>query len=84
MSNFSNDLRAKEKQEEREKTARETLGKTFHDLGKTAFAVMVVGNAVTLFGISQNTTWQIVGSMSLGIAATAGFIYIGNKILKKK
>lgn len=84
MSNFSNNLRAKEKQEEREKTARETLGKTFHDLGKTAFAVMVVGNTATLFGMPQVSTWQIVGAMSLGIASTAGLIYIGNKIIKKK
>lgn len=44
MGNFANNQREQQKREERESTAREVLGKTFHDLGKTSFAVMVVGN----------------------------------------
>ncbi len=34
---------------ERNKTARECLGKFFYDLAKTCFLVMVAGNAVTIY-----------------------------------
>lgn len=62
MGNFANNQREQQKREERESTAREVLGKTFHDLGKTSFAVMVVGNMSPLFGLSEMSVWQTLSN----------------------
>lgn len=83
MGNFANNQREQQKREERESTAREVLGKTFHDLGKTSFAVMVVGNMMALFGAEGASLKQYAASV-LGVILTFWFIYLGNKIIKHK
>lgn len=83
MGNFANNQREQQKREERESTAREVLGKTFHDLGKTSFAVMVVGNMMVLFGAQGASIKQYAASV-LGVILTFWFIYLGNKIIKHK
>lgn len=83
MGNFANNQREQQKREERESTAREVLGKTFHDLGKTSFAVMVVGNMMVLFGAEDASIKQYAASV-LGVILTFWFIYLGNKIIKHK
>ena len=83
MGNFANNQREQQKREERESTAREVLGKTFHDLGKTSFAVMVVGNMMVLFGADGASIKQYAASV-LGVILTFWFIYLGNKIIKHK
>lgn len=83
MGNFANNQREQQKREERESTAREVLGKTFHDLGKTSFAVMVVGNMMVLFGAEGASIKQYAASV-LGVILTFWFIYLGNKIIKHK
>lgn len=84
MGNFANNQREQQKREERESTAREVLGKTFHDLGKTSFAVMMVGNMSPLFGLSEMSVWQTLSLITLGVGLSAWLIYLGNKIIKKK
>lgn len=83
MGYFANNQREQQKREERESTAREVLGKTFHDLGKTSFAVMVVGNMMVLFGAEGASLKQYAASV-LGVILTFWFIYLGNKIIKHK
>lgn len=83
MGNFASNQREQQKREERESTAREVLGKTFHDLGKTSFAVMVVGNMMVLFGAEGASLKQYAASV-LGVILTFWFIYLGNKIIKHK
>lgn len=83
MGNFANNQREQQKREERESTAREVLGKTFHDLGKTSFAVMVVGNMMVLFGAEGASLKQYAASV-LGVILTFWFTYLGNKIIKHK
>lgn len=83
MGNFANNQREQQKRKERESTAREVLGKTFHDLGKTSFAVMVVGNMMVLFGAEGASLKQYAASV-LGVILTFWFIYLGNKIIKHK
>jgi Na+-transporting NADH:ubiquinone oxidoreductase subunit NqrB len=83
MGNFANNQREQQKREERESTAREVLGKTFHDLGKTSFAVMVVGNMMVLLGAEGASLKQYAASV-LGVILTFWFIYLGNKIIKHK
>ena len=84
MGNFATGVKEKEKREERDKTARETLGKTFHDLGKTTFAVMVLGAMSTFFGITEIKVLPIASSIIFGIILSFGFIFFGNKIIKDK
>lgn len=83
MGNLANNQREQQKREERESTAREVLGKTFHDLGKTSFAVMVVGNMMVLFGAEGASLKQYATSV-LGVILTSWFIYLDNKIIKHK
>ena len=84
MGNFATGVKQKDKREERDKTARETLGKTFHDLGKTTFAVMVLGNMSSIFGVAETTPLKTFGSFALGITLSFIFIFSGNKIIKSK
>lgn len=83
MGNFANNQREQQKREERESTAREVLGKTLHDLGKTSFAVMVVGNMMVLFG-AEGASLKLYAASVLGVILTFWFIYLGNKIIKHK
>ena len=84
MGNFATGVKEKEKREERDKTARETLGKTFHDLGKTTFAVMVLGAMSTFFGVTDVKIFPNVISIIFGIALSSLLIYLGNRIIKNK
>lgn len=67
---------------EKIKTARETLGKFFYDLAKMTFGTTVLGQFITVFGITEVSISSIV-VLIFGSALTAGFAYMGNKILKK-
>lgn len=84
MGNFATGVKQKEKREERDKTARETLGKTFHDLGKTTFAVMVLGAMSSIFGVADVNVLLSIGSSIVGLALSYGFIFMGNRIIKNK
>lgn len=84
MGNFATGVKEKEKREERDKTARETLGKTFHDLGKTTFAVMVLGAMSSFLGVTETKVLPIISSIVCGIILSFGFIFFGNKIIKDK
>ena len=68
-------------EKEKQRTRRTELGKFFYDLAKTTFAVMVVGNAVGIFGEEQEA-WKIITVVITGIYLTFGFAYTANKILK--
>ena len=68
---------------EKNKAARENLGKYFYDLSKGSFMVMVVGNAVTII-TNQNFTLLNVALVITGIFLTWGFAYFANFIFKRK
>ncbi len=68
---------------ERNKTAREYLGKFFYDLAKTCFLVMVAGNAVTIYADGELKIFNIT-SIIIGLFLTWLFAYIANKVLIKK
>ena len=68
---------------ERNKTARECLGKFFYDLAKTCFLVMVAGNAVTTYSDGELKIFNIT-SIIIGLFLTWLFAYIANKVLIKK
>lgn len=68
---------------ERNKTARECLGKFFYDLAKTCFLVMVAGNAVTIYSDGELKIFNIT-SIIIGLFLTWLFAYIANKVLIKK
>lgn len=68
---------------ERNKTARECLGKFFYDLAKTCFLVMVAGNAVTIYADGELKIFNIT-SIIIGLFLTWLFAYIANKVLIKK
>lgn len=67
---------------ERNKTARECLGKFFYDLAKTCFLVMVAGNAVTIYSDGELKIFNIT-SIIIGLFLTWLFAYIANKVLIK-
>ncbi len=73
---------AAKEEKEKIKTARETLGKFFYDLAKMTFGTTVLGQFITVFGITEVSISSIV-VLIFGSALTAGFAYMGNKILKK-
>ena len=73
---------ATKEEKEKEKTARESLGKFFYDLAKMTFGVMFLGNAATVFGFNEFTISSVV-VLIFGSFMTWGFAYMGNKILKK-
>lgn len=68
---------------ERNKTARECLGKFFYDLAKTCFLVMVGGNAITIYSDGELKIFNIT-SIIIGLFLTWLFAYIANKVLIKK
>ncbi len=67
---------------ERNKTARECLGKFFYDLAKTCFLIMVAGNAVTIYSDGELKIFNIT-SIIIGLFLTWLFAYIANKVLIK-
>lgn len=68
---------------DREKTGRENLGKFFYDLAKTTFAVMVLGNTMSIFGLAEFSIKSIYMAL-LGVIITSLFASIGNRILTRK
>ena len=68
---------------ERNKTARECLGKFFYDLAKTCFLIMVAGNAVTIYSDGELKIFNIT-SIIIVLFLTWLFAYIANKVLIKK
>lgn len=68
---------------EREKSIRETVGKFFFDLAKTAFTAMVVGGAVALITGMENTFSYTV-LLGTGLVAMILLASIGFYILKHK
>lgn len=73
---------ATKEEKEKEKTAREQLGKFFYDLAKMTFGVMVLGNSAAVFGFTDFSISSIVVLIA-GSFATIGFAYMGNKVLKR-
>ena len=68
---------------EREKTIRETVGKFFFDLAKTAFTAMVVGGAVALItGMENALSYAFL--LGTGLVAMILLASIGYYILKHK
>lgn len=72
----------KKEEKDGQRARRAELGKFFYDLAKTAFAVMVVGNIVGIFGEEQDTG-KIVAMVVLGIVSTALLAFIGDRTLKR-
>lgn len=68
---------------DREKTGRENLGRFFYDLAKTTFAVMVLGNTMSIFGMTEFSIKSIYMAL-LGVIITSLFASIGNRILTRK
>lgn len=67
---------------EKERSARETLGKYFYDVSKLIFAAVVLTNFSALFGIAE-FSWKSVILFCVGLIATYATAVMGNKILKK-
>ncbi len=67
---------------EKEKTARETLGKYFYDMSKLIFATVVLTNLSALFGL-VDFSWKSVVLFCVGLIATSATAVMGNKILRR-
>ena len=66
---------------EKEKLARETLGKYFYDISKLIFAATVLVNTTSLFDVTS-FSWKSVALFIVGLIATYATATIGDKILK--
>lgn len=73
---------AEEKDIEKEKVRRETMGKFFYDLAKAIFTAMVVGGIVSFFTPDANI-WTVILMLLVGVFFTFLLASIGNTILKK-
>ncbi len=67
---------------EKEKTARETLGKYFYDMSKLIFATVVLTNLSALFGL-VDFSWKSIVLFCVGLIATYATAVMGNKILRR-
>ncbi len=67
---------------EKEKSARETLGKYFYDMSKLVFAAVVLTNITALFGLTE-FSWKSVALLVVGLIATYATAAMGNKILRR-
>lgn len=76
-------MTASDNKKEKEKTARETLGKYFYDLSKTSFGTGLVGQVLPYFAkdLNDGITWQL---FLFCLVSTVGFAIMGNKILRGK
>lgn len=72
----------KDEKKEKEKTARETLGKYFYDLSKTSFGTGLLGTFLPYF-TKEEPTLKTLWLFLICVIATIAFAYTGNKILKK-
>ena len=70
-------------EKEKEKNAREQLGKFFYDLAKMTFGVMVLENSAAVFGLTEFSVSSLV-VLAAGSFSTVGLAYMGNKVLKNK
>ena len=75
-------MAAKDDKKEKERTARETLGKYFYDLSKTSFGTGLLGTFLPYF-TKEEPTLKTLWLFFICIIATIAFAYMGNKILKK-
>lgn len=67
---------------EKNKVARETLGKYFYDLSKTICGSGVLGTFLPFF-TNEEPTGKTISLFFICLVATGGFAIMGNKILKK-
>ncbi len=67
---------------ERNKVARESLGKFFYDLAKVIFTAMVASSIIALFAMDNESAWTTIGMLILGCIFTFILAYAGNYILK--
>ncbi len=80
MGKFVEQQKAKEEQNERDRTSRENLGKFFYDLAKLSFATLVIGSTASVIIKEDDVdSWIII---SIGAFVTYIFAYIGYKIIK--
>lgn len=68
---------------EKEKVARETLGKYFYDLSKTAFGTGLLGQMLPSFMGDKSTNGFSWGLVLFCLLATIALAYTGNKFLRK-
>ena len=80
MGKFVEQKKAKEEQNNRDRTSRENLGKFFYDLAKLSFATLVIGSTASVIIKEDDVdSWIII---SIGAFVTYIFAYIGYKIIK--
>lgn len=80
MSNFENNMKAKEETKKRNETRREKLGGYFFDLSKLTFAALVLGAFTPLYNEQDlSTDWYV---LIAGAILTIIFGRIANLILK--
>lgn len=73
--------KAKEEQNERDRTSRENLGKFFYDLAKLVFASMVLVGGASLILNEFNSNQAVL--LTTGVVLTYILAYIGYYIFKK-
>lgn len=81
MGKFVEQQKAKEEQNERDRTSRENLGKFFYDLAKLVFASMVLVGGASLILNEFNSNQAVL--LTTGVALTYILAYIGYYIFKK-
>ena len=80
MGKFVEQQKAKEEQNNRDRTSRENLGKFFYDLAKLSFATLVIGSTASVIIKEDDVdSWIII---SIGAFVTYIFAYIGYKTIK--
>lgn len=81
MGKFVEQQKAKEEQNERDRTSRENLGKFFYDLAKLVFASMVLVGGASLILNEFNSNQAVL--LTTGVVLTYILAYIGYYIFKK-
>lgn len=81
MGKFVDQQKAKEEQNERDRTSRENLGKFFYDLAKLVFASMVLVGGASLILNEFNSNQAVL--LTTGVVLTYILAYIGYYIFKK-
>ncbi len=81
MGKFVEQQKAKEEQNDRDRTSRENLGKFFYDLAKLVFASMVLVGGASLILNEFNSNQAVL--LTTGVVLTYILAYIGYYIFKK-
>ena len=81
MGKFVEQQKAKEEQNDRDRTSRENLGKFFYDLAKLVFASMVLVGGASLILNESNSNQAVL--LTTGVVLTYILAYIGYYIFKK-